>query len=71
MSVALAMKELRERVLILRGVRTVHGIAREIQVHPTVLRRWLRGTGNTSEETIRRIEAWANAMDAQAKDTTL
>ena len=63
MSVSQAIDQLKHNVLILRGVRSIQSVARDMKVENITLRNWLRGGGNTTEKTLAKIEAWVKQQE--------
>ena len=63
MSVKESIQELRQRVFLLRGLKTPHEVAREMGLDGVTLRGWLRGNRNVTTTTLARSEEWCDAQD--------
>jgi len=53
-----AIQELRERVLVAKGIRSVQWAAASIGISPITLRNWLKGISTPTIETLTTIENW-------------
>ena len=61
---------LRKRVLLAKGLRPLIDLAREMQISPLTLTRWIRNEQRTTFETLESIERWCVAQESPPVVTT-
>lgn len=58
-------EELKRRVLLAKGIKTVQEAALEMGIAPVTLRNWLKGKSTLRLETLSEVERWVTAREQQ------
>ena len=58
MSVQESLRQLRQRFFLVKGLRQLREVAREIPITRDILRDWLNEDADMTEKSILRVEQW-------------